>query len=414
MAANLNSNVLIIGGGQAGFQTAHTLRAKGHVGPIQIIGDEPHLPYQRPPLSKAFLAGELNVERLFFRPATYYEQQNIDIKLGVSVESLCRTSKTVRTTDGTTLAYDVLVLATGARVRPLPDGICTKPEQLLYLRGIDDVQRLLAASTTKNSFLIIGGGFIGLEAAATLKKLGKTVVVAEFQPMVIPGLVAPELSQYLENLHRNMGVDVRTNTNATHVRSQADNGFDIGFADGIRLNVDAVLVGIGVLPNVEFGQAAGLKTDRGFCVDAQARTNDPNIFAVGDCAHGQNTWVSTPIHLESVQNAIDQASIAAQAILGSDKEYAAVPWFWSDQYHVKIQMAGLITDYDQTVVTGEPDDDKFSIFYFQNDQLIAVHTANHPVNHMAARRILAQAEPVTFADCTKHGFDGKALMNITK
>ncbi|MEE9346813.1 MAG: FAD-dependent oxidoreductase [Robiginitomaculum sp.] len=402
--------VVIIGGGQAGFQAAHVLRAKGHAGPIDIIAGEPFLPYQRPPLSKAYLEGTFERERLFLRQEAYYVMQNISVHQNMKAVAIDKKAKHVSTDAGIGFDYDALILATGARLRRLPESVCApKTDGVYYLKGIADVDALKVGLEKHESFIIIGGGFIGLESAATLTKLGKKVTVIEAQDSIIPGLSAPQMVAFLESLHRDKGAKILTGAMVASI-VKTGGGFGARLKDGRVLRADAIIVGIGVIPNTDLGESIGIKTDRGLCVDARALSNIADVYAAGDCAHGINLRYGGPVHLESVQNAIDQAGVAAHHILGLDKPYAATPWFWSDQYHIKVQMVGLAAGYDEVVMRGDRDAGKFTLFFFKAGALICVHTANEPGHHMAARRILDKDKPTTLAQCEALGFDLKALM----
>jgi 3-phenylpropionate/trans-cinnamate dioxygenase ferredoxin reductase component len=349
-----DAGVVIVGAGQAGFQTAASLRAGGYQLPITLIGDEPYLPYQRPPLSKEVLLGKHPIEKAELRPLSFYEMHNIALLIGERAISIGREARTVQLASGATIAYDELVLATGSRLRTLPI------EGALYLRTRDDAimlkQRLDAAQTVA----IIGGGFIGLEVAAAASTLGKKVTVIEAQPRLMSRVVAPVISDFYRELHASHGVEIRLGTQAAPA-------------------ADLTIVGIGVVPNDELMGDSGLK------VDAFLRTNDENIYAIGDCAEHE-------VRLESVQNAVDQAKYVASHIVGTAAgPYKAVPWFWTHQYDVMLQMAGLSSGFDALETTGDVPARKFSVHYFKNSKRIAVDSINSPGDHIKARKELAAA-----------------------
>jgi 3-phenylpropionate/trans-cinnamate dioxygenase ferredoxin reductase component len=344
--------VVIVGAGQAGFQTAASLRAGGYQSPITLIGDEPHLPYQRPPLSKEFLLGKHAIEKVDFRPAAFYATHNIKLVLGDRAIAIDRENRQVHIASGTSIHYDKLVLATGARVRTLP------MEGALYLRGRDDAIAIKARLEIAQTVAIVGGGFIGLEVAASASTLGKRVTVIEMQPRLMARVVAPVISEFYRELH-------------------ASHGVELLFGDRPVPTTDLTIVGIGVIPNDELMGDAGCK------VDAFLRTSDANVYAIGDCAEHEGR------RLESVQNAVDQAKyVAAHIIEPTNSPYRAVPWFWTHQYDVMLQMAGLCSGFDELETRGDPGARKFSLYYFKNKQLIAVDSINSPTDHIKARKDL--------------------------
>lgn len=387
--------IVIIGGGNAGMQVADSLRKGGFKGSIDMLCAEPHLPYQRPPLSKKFLEGALEEKRLFLRPASYYETKDITLHLSTIGVTVDRKTQTVTAADGRQFSYDKLVFATGARVRELPG---TQDLMLCYIRGIDDIASLKARLDSSKKIAIVGGGFIGLEAAATLRALGHSVTVMEAMGQIMPGLVAPEMAAFFKGKHESQGVEILEGVRVEAVEKTAA-GYRLTLGDERTLVADLVIVGIGVIANAELAHKAGLAIDRGIMVNEFAQTNDPNIYAVGDCATGMHLRFGTPTRLESVQNAVDQATIAAKAILGIPSPYDALPWFWSDQYNLKLQMAGLSRGYDDTVVRGDMATEKFSLCYFRGDQLIAVDSVNSVPDHMAAKRLLAAGTHLSKAQC---------------
>ncbi len=387
---------LIIGGGNAGFQIADSLRKGGYAHSVTILCAENTLPYQRPPLSKKFLAGEMATERLFLRPEKYYEMNNITLIKNCEVVDVDHKHQQVSCLDGRKFPYENLVFATGARVRELPiNGV----HGLLYLRTYEDVLKIAKAVETVDDVTLIGGGFIGLEVAATLRGLGKSVNVIEAMPTIMPNVVGKDLAAYFTRYHTAQGVNIITNSSVKNIENAEDGRFHLHLDGRHIIKSGAVIVGIGVIPNTHLASNIGLRTDRGILVDAYGQTAIPNIYAAGDCAHGVNTWAGQPVHLESVQNAVDQSKIVALAILGNKTPYNIVPWFWSDQYGLKLQMTGLSRGHDSSVVRGNMGGDKFSICYFKDGNLIAVDSVNAPADHLAARKILAQHIPITPAEC---------------
>ncbi len=391
-------DVVIIGAGQAGVQVALSLRQLGHADGITVIGDEPHPPYQRPPLSKAYLKGEMAADQLLLRPVAALESQHIQLRTGVRVTGIDPAAQTV-TGSGLRLPYDRLVLATGTRPRPLPVPGGTMAG-VLTLRGIADADRLATALSTAQHVVIIGGGFIGLEAAATARLKGASVTVVEQAPRVMARAVAPAVSDWFQALHRGMGTTVLTDTGVTALEGDRTVKA-IRLADGTRLPADLVLVGIGAVPNDDLARAAGLDCPNGIATDARGRTGDPAIWAAGDCALTPNPHAGRPIRLESVQNAIDQAKTVAAAILGGERPYEAVPWFWSDQGTAKLQTTGLPLDPDRHVLRGTPAEGRFTVFHLKSGRIIAADSVNMPSDHMAARRLVAVravADPAALAD----------------
>ena len=358
-------DVVIIGAGQAGVQVALSLRQKGHAGGITLIGDETHLPYQRPPLSKAYLKGGMGRDSLTLRPADALAAQGIMLWLGTRVTGIDRTGHLV-VTDREPVPYDRL----------------------------EDADALGAALQAARNVVIIGGGFIGLEVAATARAKGLSVTVVEAAPRVMARAVAPAVSAWFEAMHRSIGTTVLTGTGVAAIEGTTRVETVI-LSDGARLPADLVLVGIGAVPNAELALAAGLSCPNGIAVDAQGRTADPDIFAVGDCALHPNPSAGGPFRLESVQNAIDQAKAVAAALLGDAVPYDAVPWFWSDQGSVKLQTTGLPINPDAHVLRGDPSEGRFTVFHLKDGRIIAADSVNMPADHMAARRLVAARAVIT-------------------
>jgi 3-phenylpropionate/trans-cinnamate dioxygenase ferredoxin reductase component len=380
--------IVIIGAGQAGLQTAESLRAEGYAGEVLMIGDEPQPPYQRPPLSKAYLLGEFSEAQLIIRAPEALTRKNITLLSGESVAAIDRAAKQIHLSDGRTLDYAGLCLATGSRPRPLPvpgaDLANVQP-----LRTLADTQAIAALLQQVQRIAVIGGGFIGLEFAAVARKLGKEVVVLEGADRLMPRAVTPMMSEFFRTLHVEHGVRIELGAAVSALVGKAGKVTSVSTADGREFGADLVLVGIGILPNQELAQAAGLECERGIVVDACSRTSDPAIVAAGDCT-ARRLPDGSLLRLESVQNAIEQGKSAAAALLGKERQFTATPWFWSDQYDIKLQMVGLSTGHDKTVLRGDPATCKFSAFHYRGERLLAVDSINRPEDHMPARKLLDQ------------------------
>jgi 3-phenylpropionate/trans-cinnamate dioxygenase ferredoxin reductase subunit len=402
------AGVVIAGAGQAGFQLAFSLRSRGYDGPITLIGEEPHIPYQRPPLSKAFLAGKQEVRHLALRPAPYYATQRIDFLAGETVKGIDRATRRVKLSSGGDIPYETLVLALGARVRPLPvpgaelDGVC-------YLRSLDDAVDIRSRLQQAREVVVIGGGFIGLELAAVARAAGKHVTVVEVQSRLMPRVVSPVISDYYAKLHASQGVEIKLGAVPSEIAGSYGRATGVVLKNAKHIAADLVVAGIGVLPNIGPAQEAGLETDNGIVVDAYLRTGDPCIYAIGDCAAHPNPFTGSRVRIESVQNAVDQAVCVAAAICGEPKPYADVPWFWTDQFDVKLQMAGLSAGYDRALTRGDPGSRKFSVFYFRDEQLIAVDSLNRPADHIAARKLLARRAQLTPEQAADESIDLKSI-----
>jgi 3-phenylpropionate/trans-cinnamate dioxygenase ferredoxin reductase subunit len=383
----MTDSVVIVGAGQAASQLVTSLRSEGFAGAITMIGEEPYIPYQRPPLSKAFLAGELARERLFIKPEEFYADAKCAVRLNTRVTAIDRPAKTVKLADGGTVPYSVLAIATGSRIRKLALPGADLPG-CFYLRGIADVEQLQGKIVAGKRLVVIGAGYIGLEVAAVATKRGLKVTVLEAMPRVMARATCPEVSAFYEDVHRKAGVDIRCNTKIDGIERNGD-ALSIKTSAG-AVAADFVLIGVGIVPNVELAAEAGLKVENGITVDQNARTSDPSIYAIGDCCnlpctHAPTGWV----RLESVQNAIDQAKHAAAAICGKPKPYNEVPWFWSDQYDLKLQIAGLATPQDQIVVRGDPAQRSFAAFHLRDGAIVAVEAVNAAPEYMMGRRLIA-------------------------
>ncbi|KQP47881.1 ferredoxin reductase [Brevundimonas sp. Leaf280] len=383
------TKVLIIGAGHAGGSVAAFLRQYGHEGPIVLAGEEGAPPYQRPPLSKAWLKGEADLEALLLRPLSFYAEQNIDFRASMVAVAVDPDAKTVVFDDGSSETYDILVLATGSMARklPVPGG---DHSDLLELRTMKDAERLKAVLGPGKRLAVVGGGYVGLEAAASARALGAEAVVIERAPRVLARVASETLSAFFTAQHRAHGVEILTNAEVVAVARDG-----VTLADGSVVSADAVLVGVGALACDALARSAGLTCDDGVVVDAEARTSDPAIFAIGDM-----TRRPIPVHggvhhrLESVPNALEQAKQAAAAIVGRAGPTPEVPWFWSDQYDVKLQIAGLPFDADRQVVRGDPTASGFAVFHLNGDRIVCVEAVNAPPEFMAGKQLIAKATPV--------------------
>jgi 3-phenylpropionate/trans-cinnamate dioxygenase ferredoxin reductase subunit len=388
--AEMSERIVIIGAGQAGAQAVASLRAEGFAGSITLVGDEPYLPYQRPPLSKAYLQGKFERERLFLKPESFYADSKVELILGVAAASIDRAKKVVTLTDGRILPYDKLLLATGTRVRPIlvPNA---NLRGIHYLRSIADVDALRETFQPGKKLAIVGGGYIGLEVAAVAVKHGLDVTVFEALDRLMQRAVSPRVSAFYEEVHRAAGVKIHFNTAIE--KFEGEKTITGVTAASRTWPADMALVGIGVVPNAELAHDAGLDVDNGIVVDNCARTKDPSIFAAGDCTRHPGRE-DVFLRLESVQNAIDQAKHAAMAMVGKPTPYAEVPWFWSDQYDLKLQIAGLGRPGDQHVLRGDPAARKFAIFHLRDGKVAAVEAINAAPEYLVGRRLIAEGKPV--------------------
>jgi 3-phenylpropionate/trans-cinnamate dioxygenase ferredoxin reductase subunit len=383
------SKVLIIGAGHAGGTAAALLRQYGHEGPIVLAGEEPAPPYQRPPLSKAWLKGEADLEALLLRPEAFYAEHGIELRLGVTATAIDAGAKTVAFADGTVEPYDALILATGSTARKLNLPGADRPD-LLELRTLADAETLKAVLGPGRRLAVVGGGYVGLEAAASARALGAEAVVIERMDRVLARVASPALSDFFTRYHRDHGVEVLTSAEVT--------GFEAGgvrLGDGRLIEADAILVGVGAQACDQLAATAGLGCDNGVVVDETGRTSDPAIWAIGDV-----TSRPVPVHggrrhrLESVPNALEQAKQAAAALTGRAAPAPEVPWFWSDQYDVKLQIAGLAEGADRQVLRGDPASDAFAVFHLKGDRIVSVEAVNAPAEFMGGRMMILKGTPV--------------------
>ena len=395
--------IAIVGAGQAAAQAVETLHKRGHQGSITLVGDEALLPYQRPPLSKKFLAGTLDRDRLLIRHAAHYTDHAVDLRLGFAVANIDRVRRRVEITDGSSVEYDGLLLATGShpRLLPLPGA---ELAGVHYLRTVADVDRLRAELAPGRRVVIIGGGYIGLEVAATCREAGLNVTVLEAADRVMNRVVSPAVSAFYEAEHARHGVHILCGARVDALVPGRETGktsevfpvsrpgtyrvATVRLEDGHEVPTDFVLVAIGVLPTDALARAAGLECDNGILVDEYCRTSDPNIWAAGDCARHPSIHYRTRVRLESVDNAFEQGASAALNMLGIRTVHDKVPWFWSDQFDLKMVIVGLSTAHDEVVLRGDPASRAFSVCYLRDGELIAVETINHTKDQMAARKLI--------------------------
>ncbi|MCK1394397.1 FAD/NAD(P)-binding oxidoreductase [Bradyrhizobium sp. 1] len=376
------SRTIIVGAGQAGFAVATRLRNKGYDGEIALIGEEADPPYQRPPLSKKYLTGDMSRDRLYFRPPGFYADNKIELRTATNVEAIDRQDRSVRV-GGTRIPYEVLVLATGARPRRLPKSMGGELTNVYYMRTLADIDLLAPEFRPGAKLLIVGGGYIGLETAAVAASLGLMTTLIEASPRILQRVASRETAAFLRQIHRQRGVQV---IEGTGLKRLVGNGRAAAAEtdDDRRLNTDFVVVGIGVVPETRLAAAAGLTVDNGIQVDAQGRTSDRSIFAAGDCASFPHR--GEYLRLESVPHAIDQGNAVAEAIMGSSTPYTARPWFWSDQYDLKLQIAGLNTGYDRVIERAGTRPGTASFWYFRGRQLLAVDAANDAQAYVMGKR----------------------------
>jgi 3-phenylpropionate/trans-cinnamate dioxygenase ferredoxin reductase component len=394
-------NVVIVGGGHGGAQAAIALRQNGFAGTITIIGRETEPPYERPPLSKDYLAGEKEFERIYIRPPAFWEERQIDLLLGRAVVAIDPAAKNVTLDDGSTHDYSALIWAAGGDPRELS---CPGANLagVHAVRNRADVDAIMCELPTVEQVAVIGGGYIGLEAAAVLTKLGKKVVLLEALPRVLARVAGPELSTFYEAEHRAHGVDLRTNVGVTELEGADGKLTGVRLADASLVDAQMAIVGIGIIPSVEPLIAAGATGENGVEIDQFCRTSLPDVYAIGDCAAHANDFADgATIRLESVQNANDQATVAAKAICGVPQAYQATPWFWSNQYDLKLQTIGLSSGYEATVLRGDPAARSFSVIYLKQGRVIALDCVNMVKDYVQGRKLVearAAIDPALLAD----------------
>lgn len=397
---NTSSHCIVIGASHAAVQLIISLRQNGWEGSITVISDEAYLPYQRPPLSKAYLANTIADEQLALRAPVAYEKLDVIFKLSTRVTAIDTDNKQVHLDSGETLCFDKLALCTGARARPLPIPGADL-NAIHYLRTMDDVKGIQASTAAAKNAVIIGGGYIGLETAASLNKLGVKVTILETESRLLKRVASPQVSAFYLRLHIEEGIDIRLNTQAAElVGEQTLN--QVICADGTAIDAEMAIIGIGVIANTELASDAGLTVDNGILVNALAQTSHSDIVAAGDCTNHPNPILNRNLRLESVPNATEQAKAAAASLCGIEKPYAELPWFWSDQFDVKLQIAGMNQGYTEAVVRGDIDNGRsFSVFYTANNKILAADCINRPKDFMLAKKLILQntdCDPATLAD----------------
>jgi len=400
--------IVIVGAGQAGVALAAKLRALGYADPVILIGDEKTPPYQRPPLSKKYVSGELDVERLLIRSRDWYAEQNVELRLEQRVTALSPGEHALALSDGSRLRYGKLALTSGARPRNLPAEIGGALPGVVTIRGLADADAIIPQLKSGMNLVVVGGGYIGLEAAAVTAAKGMQVTVLEAAERILQRVAAAETSAYFRDLHGRHGVAVRENTALDRLTAREGRVAAVALKDGTELPADLVIVGIGVLPNDDLARAAGLLVENGVTVDAQGRSSDPDIFAAGDCANFP--WQGQRTRLESVQNAIEQAEHAAAAMLGAPEHYDPVPWFWSDQYDVKLQIAGLNRGYDQVVLRPGKRPGSQSVWYYRQGALIAVDAMNDALAYAFGKKALEAGKTIAPAQAADPAVDLKAAI----
>lgn len=402
----MTGTFVIVGASHASVQAVDTLRREGHAGRIVLVGDEPHLPYNRPPLSKKFLSGELERERLLLRSPQFYEQHSVETRLGVRVTAIDRGAQRLRLGDGDELTYDKLLLCVGSRPRLL-EVPGYDLAGIHYLRTIADVEAIRAELPTARRLVVVGAGYIGLEAAASARHLGLEATVLEMADRPMNRVVAPELSDFYTRRHEREGVRIHCNTSVTAFLGE---GRVAAVACGDRqFPADLVIVGVGILPDVSLAAAAGIRCENGVWVDEHCRTSDPNVYAAGDCTNHPSVRYGRRVRLESVDNAVEQAKTASANMCGKAAIHAHVPWFWSDQYDVKLQIAGLSSGYDQAVVRGDPGSGSFALYYLAQGELLAVDAVNSPRDFMTGKKWIGERRHLDAAQLADTTLDLKTL-----
>ena len=406
---NTSTQCIVIGASHAAVQLIISLRQNGWAGGITVISDEAHLPYQRPPLSKAYLANTVQDEQLALRAPAAYEKLDISFKLNTRVTAIDTDKKQVHLDNGDLLSFDKLALCTGARARPLPIPGADL-NAVHYLRTMDDVKGIQASAATAKSAVIIGGGYIGLETAASLTKLGVKVTVLETESRLLKRVASPQVSAFYLRLHTEEGIDIRLNTQASELMGDQTLS-QVVCADGTAIEADMAIIGIGVIANTELATDAGLAVDNGIVVNEFAQTSHADIVAAGDCTNHPNPILNRNLRLESVPNAVEQAKAAAASLCGGEKPYAELPWFWSDQFDVKLQIAGMNQGYTEAVVRGDINNGRsFSVFYTANNKILAADCINRPKDFMLAKKLILQNIECNSASLSDEHVELKSLL----
>ena len=380
-------NLVVIGAGQSAIQCITSLKKEGYAGSITLIGEEEHLPYQRPPLSKGFLDDSVNKERLYFKKLEFFTENKIQLKLGVSATNVDIKNNFVHLSDEDKLRFDKLVFATGSRVRHL-DFAGKDLDCIHYLRSLDDAENIKKGLEKSKYIVVIGAGYIGLEVAAIASEKGINVSIIEMADRVMSRTVDPQISDYYLNLHQSNGVKFKFNTSLEEIRGQGQVE-SVVCSDGTSINADMVIIGAGVIPNTEIAENSGVICENGILVDEFGRTNFKNVFACGDCTSHPNKLLNMQLRLESVHNAMEQSKAVALSALDKPAEYNQIPWFWSDQYDHKLQIVGISGSHDTVTIRGSVDTAKFMLFYTRGEELIAVDAVNNPKDFLICRKLVA-------------------------
>jgi 3-phenylpropionate/trans-cinnamate dioxygenase ferredoxin reductase subunit len=396
----MNGHIVIVGAGHAAAQVVDSLRREGFTGALTLVGDEPHLPYQRPPLSKKFLAGELPLDRLFIRPETFYANHGVTLRLGQRATAIDLAAQQVTLADGAALDYTQLLLCPGSHARKVTAHGANLPG-IHYLRNAADVEAIRSRFRPGARVVIVGAGYIGLETAATCRKAGLEVDVLEMADRPMNRVVAPEVSAFFADQHAREGVRIHISTVVSGFDGDANGVREVHTLDGRVFPADLVVAGIGVLPETALAEAAGIACDNGIAVDSHCRTSDPHVYAIGDCVSAPSLRYRRRVRLESVDNAFEQAKTAAANMVGRETMHDKVPWFWSDQYDLKLLIVGLNFDYDQVVIRGDTHSRSFACAYLRHQELLAIDCVNNPKDYMAARKVIeacGKVDPAKLAD----------------
>ncbi len=396
---DLNHPIILVGGGQAAATACVTLRSNGFDGELIIISNESTPPYQRPPLSKAYLKGGLTSDRLLIKPLAWYEKQQVTLHLDETVTAIDRANQQISTSKGS-YRYSRLILATGSRPRTLPLA-GNDANGVFQLRSVSDVDKLRSHLTQGSRLVVIGAGYIGLEAAASARALGVEVTVLEYAPRVLARVTGEKISEFFQTLHASQGVTITTNARIEEIRTNDGAVTGVALKDGTVIDADVVLMGVGISPNIELAEAAGVVCNNGIAVDRDARSSDPNIYAAGDCTSRELVHYHRDGRLESVHNAVEQGKLAAAHILGLSRPAEDAPWFWSDQYHIKLQIAGLSAGFDEQIVRGDPSSESFTLFYLKEGKLLAADAINASPEFVFSRKLIthnAKINPEQLAD----------------
>jgi 3-phenylpropionate/trans-cinnamate dioxygenase ferredoxin reductase subunit len=413
MQMDLSEHAVIVGASHAAVQLMISLRQQGWIGQITVISEEFYMPYQRPPLSKGYLSGDLAEERLLLRASETYEKLKVQFKLGCRVTELDAKQKQLILCNGERISYTKLALCTGARVRRL-EMPGSDLKHVHYLRNLDDVKAIRKSASKAKKAVIIGGGYIGLETASSLTKAGISVTILESESRLLKRVACKEVSSFYQRLHSENGVQIKLNclVTAMHGNSDSDCVTHVVFDDGSELEANMVIIGVGVIPNTELASEAGLVVENGIVVDEFAQTSHPDIVAAGDCTFHPNPLLKKSLRLESVPNASEQAKAAAASLCGIKKAYSELPWFWSDQFDVKLQIAGISQGYTEVVVRGDASIGRsFAVFYIKNQQIIAADCINRPKDFMVAKKLISQQSTIDVAALVDEGIEIKTLIN---